>query len=195
MCWSDVVEKNPAEPSGWTALVGLAASEGDLEEASALLVEGKAATGGAAVLLQSEGLIRMQQGDLTAAEQALRAALREDGSLRKSSYNLMLLSHRQGRLDEAARIGSELVAEHPLYETAWNGLGAVYIDMSEPEAALEALERAYALNPFAVDTVTNLGNASFLLGDRDAAARRWQEVLRLDPDNDYARRGLDALSR
>jgi tetratricopeptide (TPR) repeat protein len=107
----------------------------------------------------------------------------------------MLSVQRQGRLDEAAAIGSALVIEHPLYETAWNGLGAIYINLREPEKALPALERAHALNPYSVSTVTNLGNASFLLGDVESARRWWQQTLRLDPDNDYARRGLEALTR
>ena len=90
---------------------------------------------------------------------------------------------------EAVEIGRALISEHPLYETAWNGLGAVYIDLGQPEAARAVLEQAYALNPHNVLTMTNLGNTAFLLGDKVSAVRWWSAVIRLDPSNDYARRG------
>ena len=190
--WGDLVDKHPTETRGWASLAGLAVERGDLDQAEAYAVEGLQHVPGDAPLLQSQGLISMERQDYDAAETHFRAALQADPDLRKSKYNLMLSMQRRGRLEEAIAIGEELVAEHPLYETAWNALGAVYIGQNDPQAALPALERAHALNPYNVQVLSNLGNVSYLLGDKAAAAQWWQEVLLLDPENDYARRGLEA---
>ncbi|MFT5684008.1 MAG: Flp pilus assembly protein TadD, partial [Myxococcota bacterium] len=191
--WADLVEKHPTEPHGWTALIGVAVEDGRLDEAECLIAQALTVLPNEPGIHQSQGILLMERGDFIGAEQAFRSALEMSPGLRKSMYNLMLSLRRQGRVLEAVQIGQTLVTEHPLYETAWNGLGALYIDLEQPEEAQSALERAYALNSKNVTTVTNLGNAAFLQGDEDIAARWWREVLRLDPDNQYARRGLEAL--
>ncbi len=191
--WTDLVEKHPEEPDGWTALIGLAVESGDLDEADRIIARGLTVLPDDPGIRQGQGIVFMARGDLVDAEEAFRDVLSQSQDFRKSKYNLMLSLHRQGRLAEAEAVGRELTAEHPLYEVGWNGLGAVYIDLGQPTEARAALERAYALNPHDPGTVTNMGNAAFLQGDRQAAARWWQEALRLEPDNDYARRGLDAL--
>ena len=191
--WTDLVEKNPADPYGWTSLIGVALEEGRLDDAEQLMGQALLLLPEEATLFQSRGIIAMERGEFKAAEASFRDALMLDGGLRKSRYNLMLSLHEQGRSAEAVEIGRALISEHPLYETAWNGLGAVYIDLGQPEAARAVLEQAYALNPHNVLTMTNLGNTAFLLGDKVSAVRWWSAVIRLDPSNDYARRGLEAL--
>ena len=191
--WQDLTDKHPAEVLGWTSRIGLAVEAEDFEAAQALLEEGRIHLPESAKLAQSQGLIAMARGDVVGAEGAFRDALRLSDGLRKSKYNLMLSIKRQGRLAEAASIGEELVAEHPLYETGWNGLGAIYIDQGNPRAALQALTHAHELNPTDIQTLTNLGNTAYLIEDWDAARVWWGEVLRLESENDYARRGLEAL--
>lgn len=191
--WADLVEKNPADPYGWTSLIGVAVEDGRLDDADLLVGQGLTVLPDEASLLQSRGIVAMKRGKLADAEEAFVEALILDPDLRKSRYNLMLSLDGQGRSEAAVEVGRALVSEHPLYEAAWNGLGAVYIDLGQPEAAQAALEEAYALNPYSVSTNTNLGNAAFLLGDSVSAEGWWRAVLRLEPGNDYARRGLKAL--
>ena len=49
------------------------------------------------------------------------------------------------------------------------------------------------LNPTDVDSHLYLGYVNYYLNDRASAAREWQRVLDLDPENALARNNLNSL--
>jgi len=87
------------------------------------------------------------------------------------------------------------LSQSPLYAEGWNTLGAIRLERRALPEAQAALERAWALTPYDPSTATNLGSVAFLQEDTTDAARWWSIALQLDPDNDYARRGLLHLRR
>lgn len=187
--WQDVTVKESGLDRGWAALSGAQAAVGQVQEAAETLEQGRAVLPESSLLVQSQGLLQLQQGD-PAAEETLRAALAMDPGHRKAANGLAVLLQRAGRLDEAVAIAQTLVSIHPLYAEGWNTLAAACIDARQLDCAEAALGRAVALVPMDVTVWVNRGNVAYLQGDVEVARECWEEALRLDPGNDYARRGI-----
>ena len=59
--------------------------------------------------------------------------------------------------------------------------------------AREVFERSVALKPDQIDTRDALGQVLMALGEVDAAAAQWREILRLQPGNSVARQRLQQI--
>lgn len=190
--WEDTVEKQPDLDRGWLSYAAALEREGEGTRAAAVLAEGLARLPDSPLLVQSHGLRLLEQGD-PRAEAVLREAIARDSGARRAANALVVLLHREGRLEESVAVGQQLVTIHPLYVEGWNSLGAACIDARELDCADRALQRAQALAPMDARVWVNLGNLAYLTEDRAGAQAAWEEALRLEPGNDYARRGLAHL--
>jgi tetratricopeptide (TPR) repeat protein len=65
-------------------------------------------------------------------------------------------------------------------------MGKIYAELGRPAESLETLKAAVALRPFDAAALKNLAIASLNQGERPAAARLLQRVLRLDPADGQA---------
>lgn len=87
-------------------------------------------------------------------------------------YNLGVVLEGMGNFSEAARRFAETVAMEPAHSQAWTNLGNCRLAMADTAGALEAFQRALALNPDDVTGQYNLSHVYGLLG-------RWEECYRL----------------
>ena len=76
---------------------------------------------------------------------------------------------RQGRLDEAVTYLRQAIEADPRFAAAWGELGVALHRQGEVGAAIEAYEKALALESDRLDTRLNLGLAHVVQGDKEKA--------------------------
>lgn len=114
-------------------------------------------------------------------------------------YEEGLAAHRAGRLDEAARLYEELLADEPEHVQALQLLGAVWLQIGNPEQAAALISRAVALKPDFADAQANLAAALNSLGRFDEALAASDQAIALRADHSGAHgnraQALRALGR
>lgn len=83
-----------------------------------------------------------------------------------------------------------ILAKDPDFVEAHNGLGVIYSVQEKFELALQHLQTAVKLAPFATHLHNNLGYTYFLLGQDEKAIKAFEQSLYLDPDNERAQFNL-----
>lgn len=159
---------------------------------------GYAAAGGIAQALCGAGRVHAALGDLDAAAEALRRAIRMAPEYGTAHYALGQVLRRQGRLEEA-RAELALAQKHrdrepPLPDALMERvtalrLGAVEslhrgIDLlagGQVAAATALLEQAVATDPQLVEAHSQLGAAYLSAGDLERAERSLRRAIDLDP--------------
>jgi Flp pilus assembly protein TadD len=161
--WTRAVEKTPRDAFAWTKL----------------------------------GETSIQAERLDDAEHALRTALRIEPNFPSAGQLLGLTLIKKGYVADGMRFiqgsGGSGSRAREVHAGVWNNVGAEHFAKGRPREALQAFERAVALNPGDARTHGNLGAAWLRLGNQDAAERNLREALRLEPLNVTARSNLGAL--
>ena len=91
---------------------------------------------------------------------------------------------------EAVSAYTAILAKDSDFVEAHNGLGVVYSAQGNFERALQHLQTAVKLAPFATHLHNNLGYTYFLLGQDGKAIKAFEQSLYLDPDNERAQFNL-----
>jgi XTP/dITP diphosphohydrolase len=84
---------------------------------------------------------------------------------------------------------------HPEQADWWVATGLGYAALGDAQRALDAFERAHALEPANELGLLGRGVASVMVGSEQTAVDSYREVLRLNPKNRQAREGLKWLLR
>ncbi len=191
----DVAEGQPAAAA---ARLGRAAASGEATETSLQRVALDALAGGdprrAEELLAPReaagtpetlillALARSELGRETEGVALLERARR--GSARQSGFyeSLGIALLRLERFERAGTAFEEAVRREPGLATAWNALGIARARSDQPPArALEAWQRAVALDARLADAWFNLGLGALATGDRVAARAALERYLALVP--------------
>jgi tetratricopeptide (TPR) repeat protein len=136
-----------------------------------------------------------QAGDLSRAEQAYRAILRENPGLFEGWYLLGTILSAVGRLDEAAASHREAIRLWPDFPEGHNSLGIALIRQGDRAAAEASFRRAVALRPGFAQALNNLGNV-LKEQDRNADALAcYEQAVRAKPDMAEAHNNLGNLLR
>ncbi len=104
-----------------------------------------------------------------------------------------------GRHQEAIPILEQALAHEPENEMIWTNLGAAYLgnpvlaDEEQQRKAIEAFERAVAINPEAPNVYYNLGLIHRDRGEMEQAVRRFRHAVQANPHDRDARRALRRL--
>ena len=93
-----------------------------------------------------------------------------------------LSCHQAGRLAEADRLYTEILAKEPEHADALNLLGVVRLDEGDAAAAAELIEKAIAVNPDHAEAHCNLGVALTHRGELEAAVAAYRRAVTLKPD-------------
>ncbi len=141
------------------------------------------------------------QGHQAEAKKALETALGEDPNNARMRFALALMRMESGETAQAEALLRRLTEDFPDLADPFNNLAVILAGRGEMDAALDALQRAVALQPEHVQAQENLGDVLLQLAARAYAAaakpgpqssinaglklRRTQELLR----------GLNAPSR
>jgi choline-sulfatase len=108
-------------------------------------------------------------------------------------HDLAVAAQRAGRRDEAIRAEQASLTLDPRNAAAHNGLGLLLIENNHVDEAMQAFERAVALDGSSVEYLTNLANAKRALGDRVGAEATYRAAVALDPLWANALNGLGVL--
>lgn len=90
-----------------------------------------------------------------------------------------------GKLDRAERRARELQKAHPECAEFQLIAGRALAGQGRLRAAVEAFDRAVALDPLSLDAHYHLGLTTAKIGDFDGAAEAWRSFLRLAPEGDH----------
>lgn len=90
--------------------------------------------------------------------------------------------HRQGRLDEAARLYEAALAEDPGHADALHLRGLVALQQGDFQRAAELLARAVAARPDEASFHATLAEAYWALGQADRTVNAYRSALALQPD-------------
>lgn len=85
--------------------------------------------------------------------------------------------YHQERLDDAANILSELVAESSKYMDAYDWLARTHEKIGQLDQAQQVLQGAVAISPHAVRRLRKLGEVALAAGDVRTAERSFQQVV------------------
>jgi protein O-GlcNAc transferase len=97
--------------------------------------------------------------------------------------NLGVVYRRLGRFEEALACQNKAIQIKPDYAEAYNNLGLVLHEgLQQPEAALEAYEKALTLNPKQHDAHLNMGNVYMRRRDFNKAVSCYEQAVSLKPD-------------
>ena len=91
-------------------------------------------------------------------------------------------AHRQGCLDEAARLYREILASGTESHDATHYLGVIATQQGRPAEALPLIASALRALPNRADIHVSLGNAHKALGDYTAAEESYRKAIAINPD-------------
>ncbi len=143
----------------------------------------------------NRGTALMRSGRLDEAIEAYRAALAADPRLALAYYNLGLALTAQGAAAEAVAAYRAALELEPLYTEARVNLGVLLAGQGEVDAAIAEYRAVLARDPTCFEALYNLAAALGGKGQVDEAAALLRQALHVRPDNDHARRALQALEQ
>ncbi len=108
-----------------------------------------------------------------------KLALREREAVRMFSQGLQ--QHRDGNLEEAARLYGQAIQLNQNFPDIYNNLGVALRALGKREASAACYQRSLALKPDHAGAYTNLGNVLRELGRLEVAAASHRHAIELDP--------------
>jgi len=180
-----VLDTDPRDPAGLSALGLMALDSGRIDSAAAFLVKAIAGDPGEAAYHCNLGLVYRAAGRPDDAEACFRKSLSLEPDYVPAVSNLGILCAEQGRLDEA--IGQFRIAVFNAPDSAemHDNLGGALLLNEEPLSALDSFRKAYALKPTFALAYSNAGNALCALGKPAEAIELYEKALKLAPDNPH----------
>ena len=97
-------------------------------------------------------------------------------------------------------IAKQIYPNNPFLKTNLKLLGSVYYNdamkmgAKRPVDAQKLLKKAIEVDPNNSDYWYNLGGVSYTIGDFEKARDAWTKTLLLDPNNQEAKKGMEALT-
>ncbi len=101
----------------------------------------------------------------------------------KTAFSKGLAAHRDGHLEEAAKLYRRALRSAPRHAAAHSNLGAVLSELGEREAGLEHLARAVEIDPRDAVSRFNLGHGLLAANRPGEAISHLQTARTLDPEN------------
>jgi predicted O-linked N-acetylglucosamine transferase (SPINDLY family) len=136
------------------------------------------------------GVFLREQGDLDAAIERLREAVRLDAALTSAHEALFAALVEAGRADEATRLGDAFAAAHPGSGAALAMRASTQFAQGRIEDAVDLYRRAAEAPGADATTHLGYGNALFAAGDALEAAKQFARAVTLDPQDGRARFSL-----
>ncbi len=122
-----------------------------------------------------------------------KLALREREAVRIFSQGLE--QHRDGNLEEAARLYGQAIQLNQNFPDIYNNLGVALRALGKREASAACYQRSLALKPDHAGAYTNLGNVLRELGRLEVAAASHRRAVELDPGSADAHYNLGLALR
>lgn len=165
--------------------LGLSLAEAGQAQDAVPLLEPLAATGDVEAL-NALGLIWSESGNQARARQVLERVFDTDPRNPVTHQVLSLVALRESdwtRARDQAQRALELNSGLPL---AWNYLGTALYNLREPRQALDAWDKALALEPDNLDVLYNASIVAMEIGDRERARRALRAFIATAPPEELA---------
>ena len=85
--------------------------------------------------------------------------------------------------------------QFPNLPYAFNNAAQFYYVSSDKQKALEWMKKANKVDPKDTLVLMNLGNVSLKVADTASARKYYEEVIKVDPNGEYAQDAKDALRK
>ncbi len=121
--------------------------------------------------------------DLAKAEENYREAIAIDNLFFPAKVNLALIYYQQGKADEAERLFTDLVENHPEVQDGYYYLALLYGEQKRYSGAIGLLEKAIALQGTNTRIYYNLGLIYQITGQDEKCVATLQKGLNADPCN------------
>jgi tetratricopeptide (TPR) repeat protein len=145
---------------------------------------------GGALQHMAEGVRLGKAGDTQGSIREHEAALKEDPNRAQAHANLLSLSGRLQRWDDAERHSRAAIALRPGLADAHYDYGVALSQQDRRREAAAAFEKALEINPYHSRAHGNLGAVLLAEGARDKAEAHFEAALENDPANRLARYNL-----
>jgi tetratricopeptide (TPR) repeat protein len=136
--------------------------------------------------------------DLGRTDEAIneyRKAINLNHNYPRAHNNLALAYAEEGQFDKAIQEYKIALKLRPDFATAHNNLGTAYLKQKRLNEAIEEYLLAIGLKPNYANAHYNLGIAYTIKGSKEEARGEFEEVLKLDPQAEMARKILQSLSK
>ncbi|MCZ6692215.1 MAG: tetratricopeptide repeat protein [Planctomycetota bacterium] len=144
----------------------------------------------------SRGLAKIKQeaGGIVAAIPHLEAAALSDPSDLKSRVTLMQAYLEQGKTEDLARIGSQIVAIEPFSADLHYVLGQSYRELGRMDDALLEYDVALVMGHYEEEQILCTQAEIYLdAGENDRAREKAERALKINPNQERAKRVLEGL--
>ncbi len=162
---------SPNDPEPALGLAETYLALGDLKTAQRLfdLVASSSSGPDEGRLLQGRGLVALGQGQTDEAVRLLEQSVDRSPGLWRAWAALGRAYGRQGKSHQARTAFARAEDAAPVRAVVINDIGMLHLEEKEPAAALEAFQRALAIDPANATAGANARIARAMLGDYDAA--------------------------
>jgi predicted O-linked N-acetylglucosamine transferase (SPINDLY family) len=128
------------------------------------------------------GVLAGQAGQLDAAIDLIRRALRIKPDSALAQNNLATTLAKRGQIDEAIAVFRMAIRLKPSYADAYYNLGNTLRETEWLDEAITAFRQAIQLKPDHADAHNNLGSTLKKMGQLDDAIAAFRQAIRLKPD-------------
>ncbi|MBI5917398.1 MAG: tetratricopeptide repeat protein [Bacteroidetes bacterium] len=125
-------------------------------------------------------------------DNALRADSTNVDALHAKAY---FLSNKKNDLKGAIRLYKKINTIDPQYADGYYNLGLIYLDMDSVQQAYNSFDLAVKFAPAFAEAYYHRGLAAEMKGDKAQALADYQNVLRINPDFEGAKSGVDRMKK
>lgn len=176
------LEHYPDAVGGAISLARIYRESGRTDEARTLL-EDAAAAHPSTLAYVGLGEILKEQGRPDEAIAYYRKAEQLDPQSPEPVFGMAILEAGRKNYAEAERLYARTLELNPVFVSARNNLGALYLEQGKLEQAETEYRKAAELDPTFTDAQYNLGVLAERRGDLPAAIAAYERALTLDPDD------------
>jgi tetratricopeptide (TPR) repeat protein len=142
------------------------------------------------------GVVAAVCGDLEAALAVWNAGIAKHPHSAILHNDLAAGYERRGRTQEALSAAERAAVEEPSLPQVHKNLGDLHYRNARYDDALECYQRTIRIrSDIGSDVYLKAGNIRYRRGERDEAARYWENALALSPENAAARNNLELAKR
>lgn len=187
------VRRRPADAEAHLILAMLCEEQGDLVRAGREYALGLPLAEDRPYLETALGRLALGRRKWREAIERFQTALALDPALGQASFGLAEALAESGDKRGAISTLRDLVKVSPAWPEAWLFLGDLLASGGErPDALADLYAQAVQANPYDLDLRLRLARSLARAGRPAEARKEYGIVLRLDPDNDEARKAVDS---
>jgi Flp pilus assembly protein TadD/peroxiredoxin len=187
------LELRPNYPEAWNNLGMMAAQEGHPDEAIQNFQQSLQLRPKYAIALLNLGNVYRRQRDFDKAEKSLNSALEIQPGDPEIDYSLGMLYAQQDQMQRASEYLQTAIHLRPDYPEALNNLGVLLVRGQDYSKAEETFKTGIRVAPDYDQFYLNLARLYAMQNNKDQAKAVLLELLRIRPQDDAAKRMLDAL--